>query len=82
MKTKECMRCGQLFDPEETKRALKILTREPRFCETCMVRNLTDGLDLPMPPELLDKHSKHPTLTDREYREKLNAVKPEEDETK
>ncbi len=72
---KACLRCGKDFDPDAIKLSIKGFKREPRFCETCMFRNLTDGLDMPTPPELLDKHSKHPTLTDREYQDKLNAVK-------
>jgi hypothetical protein len=37
-----------------------------------MFRNLTAWLDMPTPPDLLDKHTKHPTLTRDEYRKKLN----------
>jgi hypothetical protein len=44
----------------------------PRHCVVCQARNLFDGLDLPTPPELLDKYTKHPTLSQRQYQEELN----------
>lgn len=30
-----------------------------------------DGLGLPTPPEMLDRHTKRPTLTDAEYRKEM-----------
>jgi hypothetical protein len=72
-KQKTCPRCGKPFlpDPES-------LTN--KFCVACQFRNLTDGLDMPMPPEMLDKHTKHPTLSQREYRQKLNGISPKHHE--
>lgn len=80
---KPCLRCGKPFDPEAVKRELKGFGRgpgfEPRFCVTCMVRNMTDALDLPTPPRLLDKFSKHPTLSDREFDRKIKEEKEEQE---
>jgi len=64
-----CIRCGKPFKPEPT--GLQI-TKMSTCCDECKFRNLMDGLDLPTPPEMLDRHTKLPTLTDEEYRRKLN----------
>ncbi len=39
-----------------------------------MVRNLFDGLDMPTPPELLDRHTKHPTISEREFKIQLSKI--------
>jgi hypothetical protein len=65
-----CRRCGKLFTPKPTKLKTIPMTR---CCETCQYKNLFDGLDLPTPPDLLDRHTKHPTLTDAEWRRKLHS---------
>lgn len=65
-----CKRCGKPFQPKPTK--LRI-TKMTTCCETCQCKNLFDGLDLPTPPGLLDRHTKHPTLTDAEWRKKLHG---------
>ena len=65
-----CKRCGKSFRPKPTK--LRI-TKMTTCCETCQCKNLFDGLDLPTPPGLLDRHTKHPTLTDAEWRKKLHG---------
>lgn len=70
MKKKTCKRCGKLFTPERTRLRKMPFTR---CCDTCKVRNLTDGLGLPTPPELLDRYTRVPTLTEEEYRRKLFA---------
>lgn len=68
----DCFRCGKPFDEQEVRFAMKLKSlREIRFCEMCMFRNLTDGLGLPTHPDMLDRYSKHPTLTEEEYRKKL-----------
>lgn len=64
-----CKRCGKHFQPKPTK---LLVTKMTTRCETCQCKNLFDGLDMPTPPSLLDKHTKHPTLTDAEWRKKLN----------
>lgn len=69
-----CARCGQPFVPKPTELKTIPMTR---MCEDCLVRNLFDALDMPTPPELLDRHSKIPTLSDREYRRKLNDPTPD-----
>lgn len=71
MKTALCKRCGEPFNPKPTKLKTTPMTR---CCETCSVRNIFDGLDLPTPPELLDRHSKLPTLSEAEFRRKLRAA--------
>jgi len=62
-----CQRCQRPFMPEWNDR----LGFFSRCCKTCSVRNFFDGLELPTPPELLDRHTVHPTLTDEEWRRKL-----------
>lgn len=64
-----CRRCGEPFTPEPTGLKNMPLTR---CCDPCKLRNLHDGLDLPTPPDLLDKHTKHPTLTKEEFYRRLN----------
>ena len=36
---------------------------------------MMDGLGLPTPPEMIDKYTLHPTLTDEEYQKKLSEDK-------
>ncbi len=67
-----CRRCGKPFRPKPTN--LKI-TKMTTHCINCQCRNLFDAFDLPTPPELLDKYTKHPTLTETEYRQKLKEDK-------
>ena len=60
----ECKRCGKIFQPKQTKlRTHKMTT----CCEACEFRNILDGLDLPTPPSMVDRHTKNPTLTDAEW---------------
>lgn len=66
-KTKLCKRCGSEFMPEW----IALFKRYAEMCETCKVRNIFDGLDMKTPPELLDRHTKHPALTDSEFKESL-----------
>lgn len=66
-----CKRCGGTFIPEAQRK------RPQLFCWPCMFRNLTDGLDLPMPPEMLDRYTKHPTLTAAEYQRAINKAATE-----
>lgn len=73
MKQKICKRCGHLFTPRRT--SLKTL-KWTRCCDVCGVRNLHDALDLPTPPELLDVHTKHPTLSKEEYAKELSKYEP------
>ena len=40
-------------------------------CGECGLRNLFDGLDMMTPPELLDKHTLRPALTQAEFRKSL-----------
>lgn len=63
-----CKRCGNPFTPRPTRLKAMLMTR---CCETCCVRNLFDVLDLPTPPELLDRHTKHPTLSQVEFHKNL-----------
>ena len=70
-----CQRCGKPFQPKPTKLKTIPMTR---CCETCQCKNLFDGLDMPTPPSLLDRHTKHPTLTDEEWRREL--AKPDDTE--
>jgi len=63
-----CPRCGDPFVPKPT----KLLTiKFTRFCETCLVKNLFDLMALPTPPELLDKHTVDPCITEEIYFKKL-----------
>ena len=68
MSDSTCKRCGQPFQPE----FLDALKRFSTCCMDCMYRNLTDACNLPMPPEMLDPHTKNPTLSEDEFRKKLN----------
>lgn len=63
-----CPRCGGPFVPKPTNVKVVPITR---FCDDCQVRNLFDGFDLPTPPELLDRHTKHPTLSEREFKARM-----------
>lgn len=72
-----CKRCGKLFEPKPTKLKSIPLTT---CCGNCAVRNLFDALDLPTPPELLDKYTKIPTLTEGEFYRRLDEVKLEDGE--
>ena len=68
-----CKRCQKPFEP----RWLKELRKQSECCIDCSYRNLMDGLDLPTPPEYLDRHTKHPTLTQEEYKKEVS--KPSDD---
>lgn len=70
--TKLCLRCGAPFIPRKTSLKTLPLTRH---CDTCGCRNLFDALGLPTPPELLDKHTIKPTLTESEFLRKLSEDK-------
>src|ERR1035437_2530437 len=65
-----CKRCGKPFEPKPIRLKTKTMTE---CCETCQCRNFFDGLDMPTPPALLDRYTKLPTLTDKEWHKKLNA---------
>lgn len=66
MKKAVCKRCEKEFLPKTLfGKAMSVC------CPSCMVRNLSDFLDLPTPPELLDKHTKIPTLTREEFHRKI-----------
>lgn len=73
MKRKRCKRCGQLFKPKRLP-----LKHRPwsTHCDVCGVRNLFDALNLPTPPELLDIHTKIPSLSKAEYIKKLQEFNP------
>lgn len=73
MKRKRCKRCGQLFKPKRL--PLKTIPWST-CCDVCGLRNLFDGLGMPTPPELLDLHTLIPTLSQDEYRRKLEAFEP------
>lgn len=62
-----CKRCGATYPPFY----LDGIKTWCSFCSTCMMRNLHDGLGMPTPPELLDRHTKKPTLTNEEYWRKM-----------
>lgn len=64
-----CRRCSKEFIPAW----LDALGRPSRFCGTCMLRNLYDGMNLPTPPDLLDRFTTRPTLSEAEYRRELEA---------
>jgi len=70
---KTCKRCGKLFDPNKGITGPNPLI-EPRHCSICQTRNLLDGLDMPTPPDLLDKHSRHPTLSERHFQKALSEI--------
>lgn len=72
---RRCKRCGKWFFPELRSLGSGVC------CDQCCVRNLFDGLGLPTPPELLDQHTKYPTLTQAEYQKKLNEQPQDEDES-
>lgn len=65
-----CARCQKPFIPEWCDAP----AMWGRCCETCTARNLFDGLDLPTPPELLDRFTILPTLTRDEYRRLIGAA--------
>jgi len=44
-------------------------------CDSCSFKNLIDALDLPTPPNLLDPHSKNPTLSAEEFHRQLADLK-------
>jgi DNA-directed RNA polymerase subunit RPC12/RpoP len=71
MKTAACKRCGKQFQPERR----KLLKTMSMCCRACEFKNFFDGLDLPTPPNLLDRHTKHPTLTQAEWYDKFKEVK-------
>lgn len=59
-----CARCGNPFVPKGP---------TERVCKTCAYKRFIDVMGLPTPPSLLDKHTEHPTLSDEEYRKKVDA---------
>lgn len=63
----KCSRCGQMFRLQNTGFGF-LLTK---CCENCLFKNLLDALNMPTPPDLLDRYTKHPTLTEAEWRRKL-----------
>lgn len=67
-----CKRCNVEFTPRPTRLKFRPMTDH---CNTCMARNILDGLDLPTPPELLDRFTKHPALTNKEFQEMLDKDK-------
>lgn len=67
-----CRRCGREFEPARLMGRVKA-----NCCEECLFRNLVDFLDLPTPPDLLDRFTAHPTLTEGEYRRRLVEMKRE-----
>lgn len=69
-----CKRCGKPYSP----RWLAGLQKFSACCESCGVRNLFDALDLPTPPVMLDKFTKHPTLTEAEYHKEIDKPDIEE----
>lgn len=78
MRKKLCKRCGKPFTPRRTPLKTR---RWTQCCDVCGVRNLHDALGLPTPPELLDAYTKHPTLTKREYAEKLSKYDPNQSDS-
>jgi hypothetical protein len=75
MKTQvPCKRCGEPFEPRLLERLQKMSTH----CGVCEARNLFDGLDLPTPPRFLDRHTKRPTLSEREFQAELQKDKSNE----
>ncbi len=62
-----CKRCGK---PGKFKSAV-YKRRNSDFCEACQCRNLMDGLNLPTPPEMLDKYTRNFTLTQEEFQKKM-----------
>lgn len=69
-----CRRCGGSFIPQPIKSNPKTVTT---FCEECQFRNFLDNLDLPTPPDFIDRHTKHPALTKDEFKTKIASVKNE-----
>jgi hypothetical protein len=65
-----CKRCEKPFTPRPIH--LGGTKRMTRMCEDCQFRNLMDGLGLPTPPCLLDRHTKVPTLSEREYNQTIS----------
>lgn len=73
---KLCARCNKPFVPKPTMaEALREKFTEARVCEECLVRSWADCLDLPTPPDLLDRYTKHPTLTRREFQNEISKDK-------
>ena len=66
-----CKRCGEPFESATIDAGT--LQIKLSHCETCQTRNFMDALNLPTPPELIDMHSKRPTLSEREYVEVMRA---------
>lgn len=72
--TMTCRRCGQPFKPW----SMGDGKEPPKCCPSCAMRNLHDALGLPTPPELVDRHTVRPTLSQWEYDRELR--KPIEDD--
>lgn len=71
-----CNRCGEPFEPRPTRLKKLGMTR---CCEKCQFRNLMDGLGLPTPPDMIDRHTRHPALTQDEYRTMMVNHQPSDD---
>ena len=78
---KKCVRCGRPFNAKMLPKFLRKVTPDgrDRHCDTCQTRNLFDGLGMPTPPELLDKHTLKPSLTDRDFQQQLTDCNPPTD---
>lgn len=78
MKTNQaiCRRCGKAFTPQPTNLKSRPMTT---FCKECGLRNFLDSLDLPTPPDFLDRYTKHPTLTKDEFKTKMASEKAEDE---
>ncbi len=64
-----CKRCGAPFPAEWC----DSLHKPWSCCTTCRVRNIFDGLGMVTPPELLDKHTRRPALTQRQYQKLVDT---------
>lgn len=71
-----CKRCGKRFTPKW----LDCLHKFSECCNTCGVRNILDGLGMVTPPELLDRYTLKPTLSEREFQVEIRKPTDEESE--
>jgi len=72
--TMTCRRCGRSYKPWK----MGADDKPCLCCAGCAIRNLHDALGLPTPPELVDRHTVRPTLSQWEYDRELR--KPIEDD--
>jgi len=70
-----CKRCGQPFKPW----SMGADDTPCQCCPACAVRNLHDFLGLPTPPELVDRHTVRPTLSQWEYDRELRKPTPDDE---